>query len=192
VLICSDEIHSDLIYQGHKHIPIASLSDNIANQTITLISASKTFNIAGLKSSAVIITNPLLREQFQAKLCGFAGSANILGETAMRAAYQHGESWLIEFLSFLEKNRKLLVDYVNNDLPGINIHPPEGTYLGWLDCSATKLVDPAKYFLENAKVALNSGTWFGKDYPQFARINFACHQDILLSALDRIKKSLNS
>jgi cystathionine beta-lyase len=167
------------------------LSNEISNHTITLISASKTFNIAGLKSSAVIITNPVLREQFQSKLRGFAGSTNILGETAMRAAYQTGEDWLKEFIKHLDKNRSLLVDYVNHELPGINIYPPEGTFLGWLDCSGTALADPADHFLKMAKVALNSGTWFGEDYKMYSRINFACHQNVLLAALDRIKKSLN-
>jgi len=190
ILICSDEIHSDLIFPGSKHIPIASLSDEVANSTVTLISASKTFNLAGLKSSAVIITNPVLRNQFQAKLRGMAGSVNIIGQTALRTAYATGEDWLTEFLLFLESNRSILVDFVSRELPGITLSPPEGTYLGWLDCSGIDLQNPADHFLKAGKVALNPGDWFGDNFNQFARINFACSTDLLQEALDRIKNCL--
>ncbi len=190
IIICSDEIHSDLIFQGSKHIPIASLSSDISQNTITLISASKTFNLAGLKSSAVIITNPELRNQFQAKLRGVSGSVNLLAETAMAAAYSHGKDWLDELLQYLEINRDILVDYVSDELPGININTPQGTFLGWLDCTESGLENPADHFLTKGRVALNSGEWFGNEFDKYARINYGCPREILLSALDRIKKSL--
>ena len=190
IIICSDEIHSDLVFSGSKHIPIASLSKSIADITITLVSPSKTFNLAGLKSSIVIITNPSLREQFIQSMSGFAGSVNLLGETAMRAAYQFGEDWLDRLLRYLEFNRDFLFDYVTTQLPGIQVNKPEGTYLSWLDCSEIDLKDPAEFFLSQARVALNSGTWFGKDYVNFARINFGCPRERLFEGLERIRNSL--
>jgi len=190
VIICSDEIHSDLVFHGSNHIPIASLSNDISQKTITLISASKTFNLAGLKSSAVIISNPALREQFKSKLRGLSGAVNILGATAMTAAYTHGHDWLNELLQYLAINRDILVDYVSSELPGINIHSPQGTFLGWLDCTESGLENPAAHFLIKGRVALNSGQWFGDEFQKYARINFGCPREILLSALDRIKMSL--
>jgi len=192
IIICSDEIHSDLVYPETKHIPIASLSEDIANNTITLISASKTFNIAGLKSSAAIITNPGLRENFIKTTSGFAGSVNLLGELALRTAYEIGEDWLSELLSYLNLNRDYLYDFTNSELQGIQMTKPEGTYLGWLDCLELELKDPSKFFLEEARVALNAGSWFGEDYSQFVRINFGCPTNTLATGLKRIKDSLNS
>ena len=189
-IICSDEIHSDIIYRGQTHIPVASLSPEISQSTITLISTTKTFNLAGLKSSAVIITNPRLRELFQQQLSGFVGSVNILGETALAAAYNHGEDWLSELLDYLEINRRFLIDYVREELPGISMYPPEGTYLGWLDCSGTGLDDPADHFLMKARVGLNSGSWFGDNYTDHVRINFGCPHEILALALERLRNSL--
>ncbi len=190
IIICSDEIHSDIVFPGNQHTPIASLSNNISDITITLLSASKTFNIAGLKSSAAVISNPVLREVFQASANGFLGSANLLGETAMRSAFRNGEDWLKALLVYLEKNRNLLIDYVNQDLPGVKAQAPEGTYLGWLDCTNTDLEDPAEYILKEAQVGLNDGSWFGAEYKKFVRINFGCPRERLLLGLDRIKKSL--
>lgn len=138
----------------------------------------------------MIITNPRLREIFQRRLSGFVGSVNVLGETALAAAYTHSENWLSELLLYLDRNRQFLLDYVENELPGITIYPPEGTYLGWLDCSGTGLADPAEFFLEKAQVGLNSGTWFGTNYSDHVRINFGCPQLILSEALDRIREAL--
>ena len=192
IIICSDEIHSDLVYPESIHIPISSLSEDIAKNTISLISASKTFNIAGLKSSAAIITNPGLREIFIKTTSGFSGSVNLLGELALRTAYEDGEDWLNELLSYLNLNRDYLFDYVNSELDGIRMTKPEGTYLGWLDCSGLGLKDPSKFFLEEARVALNSGSWFGENYSQFVRINFGCPTNTLVTGLERIKFALNS
>jgi cystathionine beta-lyase len=190
IIICSDEIHCDLTYKGYKHIPTASLSPEISAQTITLISASKTFNLAGLESSAAIISNPALKDRFCAQMKGLIGSVNIFGETALAAAYSQGADYLIELLDYLQVNRDVLVNYVNAELPGIRISAPEGTFLGWLDCSATNIEDPAHHFLEHAKVALNPGSWFGNNFQKFARINFGCPRETLLTALSRIKGSL--
>ena len=191
-IICSDEIHSDIVHPGHKHIPIASLSSEISQLSVTMVSTTKSFNLAGLKSSAVIIPNPRLRELFINQLSGFVGSANLLGETALTAAYENGADWLAELLNYLEGNRQFLVDFVSNELPGISLYPPEGTYLAWLDCSELDLDDPADFFLKQARVGLNSGDWFGENYSGHARINFGCPRGILSAALDRIKLALLS
>jgi len=191
-VICSDEIHSDIVHPGHKHIPIASISSEIANMSVTMVSTTKSFNLAGLKSSAVIISNPRLRELFSNQLSGFVGSVNILGEIALAAAYEHGSGWITELLNYLEGNRQYLLDFVANELPDINIYPPEGTYLGWLDCSEMDLDDPADFFLKQARVGLNSGEWFGENYSHHVRINFGCPRELLATALERIKLAVLS
>lgn len=190
VVICSDEIHSDLVFKPHRHIPIASISEEISQSTVTLISPSKTFNLAGLKSSAVIIKNKRLRESFQEQTRGCAGAVNILGETAMRAAYSHCDNWLSDLLFYLDKNRQYLYNFVNQELPGVSMYMPEGTYLGWLDFTQTNLDSPGEFILKEARVALNSGDWFGAAYSNFARINFGCPINTLTQALDRVKSAL--
>ena len=192
LIICSDEIHSDLVFSPHEHIPIASISEEIAYSTITLISPSKTFNLAGLKSAAVIIKNPLLRETYLKQISGYAGSVNILGEAAMNAAYSLCDDWLDHLLDYLDLNRRILYEFANHELAGVSMYAPEGTYLGWLDFSNTNLESPSSFLLEKAKVALNAGEWFGEDFNKFARINFACPTSTLEKALDRIKSSLAS
>ena len=192
VIICSDEIHCDLVYQPNRHTPIASLSEEIAQSTITLISPSKTFNLAGLKSSVVIIKNPLLREAFIANARGYTGSVNILGEVALNAAYSQCDIWLEDLLNYLEVNRQTLYMFVKDELPGVSMSHPEGTYLGWLDFTNTDIDCPSAFLLEKARVALNSGDWFGDDYAKFARINFGCQSSILGTALDRIKSAMIS
>lgn len=189
-IICSDEIHSDIVYPGYKHIPVASLSPEISRSSVTLVSTTKTFNLAGLKSSAVIIPNPRLRELFSKQLSGFVGSVNVLGEIAMAAAYDFGFEWLSELIIYLEGNRQFLLDFVNDELPGITIQSPEGTYLGWLDCSKLDINNPAEFFLKQARVGLNSGEWFGENYSDHVRINFGCPRAILSNALERIQEAL--
>jgi cystathionine beta-lyase len=192
ILICSDEIHSDLVFLPNKHLPIATLSEEIAQATITMIAPSKTFNLAGLHSSAVIIQNEALREQFIQGISGYGKSVNVLGEVAMSAAYNHGEDWLENLLAYLNNNRQILYDFVTNELHGVSLSLPEGTYLGWLDFRETDLDSPAEYLLDTAKVALNAGDWFGSEYSKFARINFACPLSRLVTALHQIKSALDS
>jgi cystathionine beta-lyase len=190
MIICSDEIHSDIVYSPHQHIPIASLSKNIAAQTITLISPTKTFNLAGLKISAAVITNPHLRKTFKKYMGDFTGSVNLLGETALRAAYGNSENWLEYLLSYLDDNRTLLADFIEDKLPGVKMYIPEGTYLGWMDFRNLNIDQPGKFLLKNAGVALNEGTWFGTEYRGFCRINFGCPRSNLLEGLQRIEDAL--
>ncbi len=192
VIICSDEIHSDLVFKGNKHIPMASLSPEIAANTITLMAPSKTFNIAGLIASFAIITDEKLRKSFDSARKGLLGSVNLLGQYAMRAAYQKGEDWLEALLVYLEDNRDYLVNFVRCQLPGIHVGKPEGTYLGWLDCRDIEISNkPSDFFKENAKILMNEGEWFGKSWKGFSRLNFGCPRGMLVEALDRMKEALD-
>jgi cystathionine beta-lyase len=193
IFICSDEIHSDLIYSGNKHIPIASLDPQIAAKTITLIAPSKTFNIAGLDASVAIITDKTLRKQFENARQGLLGGVNLLGMIAMEAAYARCEPWLDELLIYLETNRNYLNDFVSNELPGVKMGNPEGTYLAWLDCKELDIDrKPSEFFLENARVAMNDGEWFGKGGEGFVRLNFGCPKKMLSESLYRMKEAIRS
>ncbi|MBI9045435.1 MAG: PatB family C-S lyase [Anaerolineaceae bacterium] len=189
--ICSDEIHSDLIYSESKHIPIASLSPEIAARTVTQIAPSKTFNIAGLSTSITIIQNEEIRKKFELAKRGISGGVNLFGETAADAAYRQAKPWLEDLLVYLQDNRDFVLEYVRNELPGISMQKPEGTFLGWLDCRESKIQgNPHEFFLENARVALNDGSTFGKPGEGFVRLNFGCPRGVLIQALDQMKAAL--
>lgn len=191
IIICSDEIHSDLVFSGHPHIPIASLSPEVAEKTITLIAPSKTFNIAGLSASIAIIPNDDLRVKYERSTKGLLGHVNLLGMIAARAAYQDGAPWLDALLKYLENNRDYLVEYVNNQLPGLKMTVPEGTYLGWIDCRGAGIEEEAaEFFKKEANVLVNGGAWFGKGGEGFIRINFGCPRSMLVEALDKMKAVL--
>jgi cysteine-S-conjugate beta-lyase len=191
ILICSDEIHCDLVYTGNQHIPIASLDPEIARRTVTLIAPSKTYNIAGLESSIAIIQEPALRKQFLAGRRGLVGWVNIFGQIAALAAYRDGQEWLDQLLRYLEDNRDYLADFVHRELPSISMGKPEGTYLAWLDCRGVGLDNnPQQFFLEKALVAMNNGATFGRGGEGFVRLNFGCPRSMLVEAMDRIKNAL--
>lgn len=191
ILICSDEIHCDLIYSGHHHIPIASLDAEIAMNTVTLMAPSKTFNIPGLGFSFAIVQNRDLRDKIKQAQKGLLSHANILGMVAARAAYQNGWPWLNELLAYLEENRNFLAETVKQQLPGIQMIIPEGTYLAWLDCTRTGIHgDPYKFFLEEAKVGLNDGHAFGSGGEGFVRLNFGCPKALLQEGLNRMQVAL--
>jgi cystathionine beta-lyase len=191
VLICSDEIHCGLVFSGHTHIPIASLGPEIAARTITLMAPSKTFNIAGLHCSYAIIQNPELRERFCRAGAGVVHGANLLGYTAALAAYREGGQWLDEILAYLEANRDLTRDFVAEHLPGVEMIVPEGTYLAWLDCRAAGMDgEPSEFFVNEARVALNSGARFGPGGEGHVRLNFGCPRSTLVEALERMSSAL--
>lgn len=193
LVICSDEIHNDLLLNGHRHLPIACLDPEVGQRTITLMAPSKTFNIAGLKFSVAIVENAALRQQYRDASQGLVSSVNLLGQVAALAAYQHGGPWLRAVLDYLEANCDFLLDYVNNRLPGVTMARPEGTYLAWLDCRGAGLPDtPHQFFLEEARVALNEGATFGRGGEGFARLNFACPRATLEEALDRMQRALET
>ena len=192
VVICSDEIHSDLIYRGQQHIPIAALDPEIAQHTITFIAPSKTFNVPGLQASIAIVQNMELRERFQAARQNLVSGINALGLVAMRAAYSEGQEWLDQLLTYLEGNRDFLYDFVRNELPDFNMAKPEGTYLAWIDCRGANLEKPYEFFLNNARVALSDGAIFGAGGQGFVRLNFGCPRATLEEALQRMKQALNT
>ena len=192
--IVADEIHCDLVFSGHRHVPIASLDPEIADRTITLMAPSKTFNLAGLKCALAIIPNQSLRERFVAARLDLVQTANILGYTAALAAYRDGQPWLDDLLRYLEANRDFLVRYVGEHLPGLSMVAPEGTYLAWLDCRAAHLPDndPFTFFLERGKVAFNDGAAFGPRGQGFVRLNFGCPRSQLEQGLERMRAALQS
>ena len=193
VLICSDEIHCDLVYQGQRHIPIASLDPEIAHRTITLMAPSKTFNLAGLASSFAIIQDAELRKQYLSATQGLIGWVNLMGLVAAEAAYREGQAWLDQLLDYLQANRDFLFQYVNRELPGIRMASPEGTYLAWLDCRQAEIGgNPYGFFLKQARVALNDGATFGPGGEGFVRLNFGCPRPILVQALERMKQALST
>jgi cystathionine beta-lyase len=192
VLICSDEIHADLIYSESRHIPIASLSPEISAKTVTYLAPSKTFNIAGLSTSVFIAQDPTMREHLTRSMSMILGHPNILGLHAARAAYQHGQAWLDAALNYLEANRNYLWDTVQNQLPGVEMWRPEGTFLAWLDCRGLDLdVSPFEFFLNKAKVGLNDGQTFGASGAGFVRMNFGCPKALLEEGLERMRMALD-
>lgn len=185
--ICSDEIHCDLILEkGLKHTPIASLNDEIAARTITLMAPSKTYNIAGLGCSFAVIGNPQLRARFHRARKGLVPGVNLFGYTAAEAAYRDGDEWNHAQLDYLRGNRDYLMKEINA-IPGLKLDPIEATYLAWIDVSAAKLENPA-YFFEQAGVGMSPGRDFGDD--RFMRLNFGCPRALLEEAVSRIKRAL--
>jgi cystathionine beta-lyase len=189
--VVADEIHQDLVWSGHRFVPFASLAPEVEARTITLTAASKAFNIAGLRCAVAIFGSDEQRRRFTALPRHVRGGIGMLGIEALDAAWRHGEPWLDAVRAYLESNRTYVTDFVREELPGVVLHPPEATYLAWLDCRALELKpSPFAYFLERAKVALSDGATFGAPGRGFARINFATSRAILSEALERMAKSL--
>lgn len=191
VVILSDEIHCDLLFDGRKHIPIASLAPEIADRTITLMAASKTYNIAGLKCAFAIIPNKAIRAKLETARLGMVDSINPLGLEATLSAIRDGGPWLKALNAYLQANRDHLVAEVARRLPGVTMTVPEGTYLAWLDCSALGLDGTAQsFFLKKGKVAFNAGESFGADWGHYVRLNFGCPRALLDDGLDRMAAAL--
>lgn len=195
VLLISDEIHADIVYGDNKHLPIAGRFAEMKKRTITCMAPSKTFNIAGLSSSFIIIPDEKLRAAFNSKVNSlFIGGANVFGLAAMEATYTYGQEWLDELLVYLEKNAEFAVKYIEENIPQIKTTKPEGTYLMWLDFSSLNIThEELKSLLINkAKVGLNSGLDFGEEGNGHMRLNIACPREILKKGLDGIAQAINS
>jgi len=193
VLIVSDEIHCDLLFDGRRHVPIASLSPEIAARTITLMSASKTFNVAGLKTAFAIVPDAKLRQRFAAARLGMVDSNNVLGLAATQAAFAHGEPWRRALIAYLQGNRDWLSNALATRLPAIRMRAPQGTFLAWLDCAALGLgADLARFFVEQAKVGMSAGTEFGEAGRDCMRLNFGCTRATLEDGVSRIERALGS
>lgn len=193
LIICADEIHSDLVFSGHEHIPIASIDPEIGQSTITLIAPSKTFNLAGLQFSVAIIQNAELKTRYLAARKGLVPWVNLMGLIAAQEAYQCGEEWLDQLITYLAQNRDYLVNFLQENIPQIKMPVPEGTYLAWLDCREAVIPsNPYEFFLQYARVALNKGTTFGKGGEGFVRLNFGCPRSTLVEGLNRISEALRN
>jgi cystathionine beta-lyase len=195
LILCSDEIHGELLLDGAHHTPAAMLP-GLAERTITLIGPGKAFNMSGLHCAFAIIPNASLRQRFTAELERRVLEVNSLGLIAAEAAYSGAcDEWLAELRAYLASNRDFVIGYIQSEMPAIHTTKPEATYLLWLDCS--ELIrsgritgSPYRFFLEQAKVALHEGAAFGPGHEHFTRINFAYPRSILEQALERMKMAV--
>jgi cysteine-S-conjugate beta-lyase len=192
LVVVSDEIHADIVYPGNTHIPLASLHSEIAARTITITSATKSFNIPALRCAVMHFGAPELWEQFFARIpARLLGSPGVTGVDATVAAWDDGQPWLDEIMAQLRANRDWLAQTIGADLPGVTMRVPEATYLAWLDCSALDLPCPAgQFFLDRARVGLNAGETFGPQYSGFARLNFATPAPVLRQIVNRMAEAL--
>jgi cystathionine beta-lyase len=193
VLVVADEIHHDLVFSDHKHTPFASISEAFAQQSMTCIATSKTFNLAGLQAGTVIIPNTELRRKYNYLLKTLSiHMETCFGQAAVISSYNSGDEWLDQLLPYLEANRDYIIDYLAVNLPQIRVMKPEGTYLIWLDCRAIS-DDPKvlrRIMFEDAGVAFSEGSVFGKQGTGWLRINFACPRSIVIEALDRFTEAV--
>lgn len=193
VIILSDEIHSDLPLFGHKHTVMASVSEEIAGLTVTMMAPSKTFNIAGTMNSVVVISSPELRERFSREISMLhINGGNIFGHVTFKAAYEHGAPWLEALIPYLENNIRFTDDYIRRELPGVSLFMPECSFLLWMDFRGTGIPhDKMRELLINkAKIGLNNGTDFGPEGEGFHRMNIGCPLSIVEEGLKRIKSIL--
>jgi len=194
ILVVSDEIHFDIVFKGNEHTVFASLSPEVADNCVVLTSPSKTFNLAGLQVSNVIIPNEMLRMKFRKEENkDHISSPNVFAQRALIAAYDHSEEWLDELLKYLEGNRDFFIDYINKRIPKLKVTESEGTYLMWVDCTELGM-NPQQlkeFFVNKCKVALNEGKMFGEEGNTFQRFNIGCPRSILEEALNRIERAIN-
>jgi cystathionine beta-lyase len=190
VLVVSDEIHGDLVYKGHPFTPIAKISRAIAQNSVTCTAPSKTFNLAGLSTSNIIIPDRHKHEQFEKTLLSNALiGVDIFGSIALEAAYNHGADWLDQLLVYLEGNIEYLENYVAEHIPQLRLVRPEGTYLAWLDCRGLGLDSKQlkRLMQDKARVYIEGGTDFGPEGEGFVRMNIGCPRAVLKLALNRIR-----
>ena len=195
VKMFSDEIHSDLIFHGKKHTPVASLSPEIARYVITGISGTKTFNLAGLQASTVVFPDrhsKWLFDNFWRSMDIHRNNAFSL--TAMEAAFRHGEEWLDQLLPYLSDNFDFVVDYCEKHIPRIKTYAPDATYLMWLDCRRLGLDDQAlrEFMIHKAGLGLNEGYYFGRSLSGFMRLNAACPRSVLQKAMEQLEDAVKT
>ena len=193
VTVVSDEIHEDLVFSPHRHVPFASLGPDVAARTVTLVAPSKTFNIAGLQMAAALIEDGPLRRRFVAGLATAGlGLPNAFGAAACEAAYTHGEAWLEALLRYVESNYRTVCDFVARRMPRVVVTALEGTYLVWLDCRQLGLDDGAmkRRLIEQGGLWLDEGPKFGPGGEGFQRLNIACPRALLLDGLERMARAL--
>lgn len=190
LVLVSDEIHCDLVFNetATPHISALNLPARFAERTITLLSPSKTWNIAGLGYAYAVISNDSLRRKFTAARGHTLAEINALAYYAAEAAYRHGEPWRRELIAYLQQNRNILVDFIRTRCPGLATRPGDATYLAWIDASAMAVSNPATHFEQKAGLFLSDGAYFG--WPQYFRFNFGCPRSRMLEGLEKIAKAL--
>jgi cysteine-S-conjugate beta-lyase len=193
ILVLSDEIHSDLVMPPHRHLVFANLSPEVAEITITAHAPSKTFNLAGLATSSMIISNPgkrIVFSQFIDKM--HLGMGNLFGNVASVAAYTHGEPWRLQLMDYLRDNIDFTESFIKENIPGLKMIPPEATYMIWLDFREFRLDDATlqEKLIHKAGLGLNTGPTFGPGGEGFMRMNIACPRSILEDALERLRAML--
>ena len=190
VIVISDEIHCDMALTGYKHTVFATVSETAAQNSVTLMAASKTFNIAGLKSSYHIIQNEALRKQYSEYLTrSELDTAHLFATTAVAVAYNEGDEWLAQMLQYVEENIAFLDKYLKENMPKISFIRPQASYLVFLDARELSMPQErlVEFFLKEAKVAMNDGTMFGQEGAGFMRMNLGCPRATLQQALEQIK-----
>jgi cystathionine beta-lyase len=193
-VVISDEIHCEILFDNHQHTPFASISQKFEQNCIVCMSPSKTFNLAGLDVSSIIIPNKKIRDDFINTQSGIVPNINLFGYTAMETAYRYGDDWLKQVLDYLQGNLDFLKEYLTKKIPEMKVIQPQGTYLIWLDCrglNMDKLV-LSDFMKEKAKVGLEDGFIFGEAGAGFMRMNIACPKIILEEALKRIESAVDS
>jgi cysteine-S-conjugate beta-lyase len=193
-MVISDEIHCELLFKGFKHICFAAISREFEQNCMVCMAPSKTFNLAGLQCSSVIIPNDKLRQRFANARAGIQLRPNIFGITAMEAAYRYGDEWLDQVHDYLQANLEYLMDYFVKNIKKVGVIKPEGTYLVWLDCRALGMDNMTlrEFMREKAKVGVDDGFLFGPGGEGFARINIACPRTILEEGLQRIAAAVKT
>lgn len=191
LVVVSDEIHAELKLNGEPHLPIAAIDAEVAARTVTLMSASKAFNIAGLCMAFAHFGSPALKARFERVPPHVRGGTNTLAVSAVHAAWTAGQPWLDEVIAYLRGNRDHVAEFVGRHWPRVRHFAPEATYLAWLDMRDLGLPgSPQQFFLEHAKVALSEGRAFGEDGTGFVRLNFATSRPILDEILERMREAL--
>jgi cystathionine beta-lyase len=198
VLLVSDEVHCDLLFQGHTHVSLGKVSeelnDKFVDNMIICTAASKTFNLAGLQTSNIIIPNKAIREKYIATLDKFHSLAtNTFGIIATENSYRYGDEWLAQLLVYLKANQDFVSEFLETRIPKMKLIEPEGTYLLWIDCKALGMDcdEMERFFAHDAKVGLNQGHIFGEEGKGFVRMNIAYPRSILKECLERIEKAVN-
>lgn len=195
ILVVSDEIHSDLVFMPNRHVPFASISPDLALNSITCSSASKTFNLAGLSTAFLLIADKQKRMQYEKMLNQVhVGAGNLFGFEAAIAAFTEGDAWLDALLSYLQQNVETVQAFFKEHIPAIRPLLPQATYMIWLDCSALGMVqaDLRHFMIHSAGLGLNDGMQFGQEGEGFQRINIACPKSVLLEALERLKSATDN
>ena len=194
VLLVSDEIHSDLIFHGKKHTPTATLSKEIAKKIITCVSATKTFNLAGLQASTTIFPNKQMKQKFDDFWMNMdIQRNNAFSSVAMEAAYNEGEEWLTQLLAYISENFDFIKKYFDENIPKIKPNVPDATYLVWLDCRELGMSNEElrDFMIHKAGLGLNEGCSFGRSLSGYMRLNAACPRSVLEQAMKQLKEAMD-